>query len=308
MHLSCSFSLPSEVLPSEEYDDSAGVLRAIEQHAATASTWRMRELAKAVTAEFPLLDGATAGYVELSGAIIDSLNIGASDAKWSKAALLTHPCNVIMSESPTLLVNLDQFEALDEVQRKILLRHEAVHIEQVIRGASRAVGITQWWEGVLWDGDIGDVVAGVHKDDPSALVKYFELPWEKEAYIRSEGEASYLSRLRKPWCRLVAAQHLTADHSEADVVAWMHDLLLDAGTHEGLIPAEIGPRGAEVVNATWSQMGFTMTDGQAARLCLVFEQLVPDWRATDSLDASRLREGLARAAMAMDAMQKKQSS
>lgn len=304
MHLYSSFSLPSEVLPSEEYDDSDGVLREIERHAATATTLRMRDLAKAVTARFPLLNGATAGYVELSHSIIDSLRISAKDAEWAKAALLTHPCSVIPSEPPTLLVNLDLFEAADEADREVWLTHEAVHIEQVVRGSSRAAGITQWWEGALWDGDLGDIMEGMHKGDPEAAVKYFELPWEKEAFLRSEGEAVYLTRLRAPWCRLVAAQYRTADHSEDDVVQWMRVLLLDAVAHEGEIPSEVGASGAAAINATWLQMGFTMNDSQAVGICLFFEKLVPDWRLTESMNPSSLREGLVRAAMAMDTIQK----
>lgn len=292
MHLSCSFSLPSEVLPSEEYDDSAGVLQEIERHAATATTWRMRDLAKAVTARFPLLNGATAGYVELSHSIVDSLRISAKDAEWAKAALLTHPCSVISSEPPTLLVNLDLFEAADEADREVWLTHEAVHIEQVVRGSSRAAGITQWWEGALWDGDLGDIMEGMHKGDPEAVVKYLELPWEKEAIVRSEGETIYLRKLQFAWCRLVAARHGTANHSMEDVVQLMFELLLDSANQEEMDAEGVGPADAAAINATWAQMGFTMTDGQAVRLGLIFEMEDPGWHLADSLGPTALRQAL----------------
>lgn len=294
MHFSSSFSLPSEILDSEQYDDSDGVLRAIEQHASSTSTWRMRGLAERISVKFPLLAGATVGYVELSDSIIDSLNISAKDAKWAKAALVSHPCSVASSVPPTLFVNLDIFESANEADRDVWLTHEAVHLEQVVRGTWRSVGVSQWWEGKLWDGDIGDINEGIHKGDLDATVKYLQLPWEKEAIIRSEGEGMYLQHLQFAWCRSIADRHGTGPLLTEDVVDLMRALLLDAATQEDMPAEGVNAGDAAAIKATWAEMGFPMTDGQAVRLGLIFEKVVPGWHLADSLSPSALRQALCR--------------
>lgn len=294
MHFSCSFSLPSEILDSEQYDDSDGVLRAIEQYASSTSSWRMRGLAESVSAKFPLLAGATVGYVELSKSIIDSLSISAKDAKWAKAALVSHPCGVASSVPPTLLVNLDIFESANEADRDVWLTHEAVHLEQVVRGTWRSVGISQWWEGKLWDVDVGDINEGIHKGELEATVNYLQLPWEKEAIIRSEGEGMYLQHLQLAWCRLVADGYGTAALLTEDVVELMRALLLDAATQEDMSAEGVNAGDAAAIKATWAEMGFTMTDGQAVRLGVIFEKCLPGWHLADSLSPSALRQALGR--------------
>lgn len=106
-----------------------------------------------------------------------------------KAALVSGTAGHIATAPPVLIVSLDSLGLIGEEDQRTIVRHELVHVEQAIRGdLCYNDGALQTWKGEAYEGDLADVNGGVYRLDLEALVEYLGLPWEREAYVRSEGE------------------------------------------------------------------------------------------------------------------------
>ncbi|MGP9797091.1 hypothetical protein ACT3UJ_07000 [Halomonas sp. 86] len=157
-----------------------------------------------IASEFPLLAGVEVEYCELFSEYIQASDLSDNDKRAMKINFCNHPCAVILYPLPKLLIS-DGLDGLPEDVRDTALRHEMVHLEQLVRGdtwLTAEEGEGQYWKGEYFP--IMDINGGLAQGDPRALYHYLALPWEQEAYCRTEGELAYRLKLQAVKCRLVA--------------------------------------------------------------------------------------------------------
>lgn len=297
MLLTRDLTLPSDLLDSRDYDDHFGCLDALTRHA-TTTAWRMADLVCEVGQDLTGLDSAVVSYLELSAAAIASMPLSEGDREQLKAAFLSHPAGAIATDPPILVMPLDRFDEMPAEQRRIVVAHELVHIDQALRGSLKFMGEQgQWWEGEVYPADVAVINDGLKNGDPVATVLYLGMPWEREAIERSEGNAAYATKLQRAWAVLIACRGDGEAVDRPHVAGAILSLLEHVKGTEGL-DRSLPQQDIDAFRAVMEQMGHELTVPQIANLHAFIEHFAgkPLPSPPSPLD---LEQGLRAAAEAM---------
>lgn len=190
--------VPPDALPEEAFDDYPSALNWIYE-TSNRQDFVLLDKVQSVAAEFPLLAGTEVEYWEASKRDLAQSGLSARDQAELTVCLINNPAGVLLYDEPKLIVSLD---ALNPSTEADVIRHELVHLEQLVRGDTVLVPDGQLWQRVLYrKSDLMDINAAMSKNIPGARYCYLNLPWEREAYVRGYGQRFYESKLR--WAFLV---------------------------------------------------------------------------------------------------------
>lgn len=257
--------LPLDAVDSRAYDDLPASLSLLDE-ISRRQEFRHLDAVQRIAAEFPLLESAEVEYCELNVEAILASSLSQKDKRALILNFVEAPCGVLLYPLPKLIVT-DALDQMPDERRDIALRHELVHLEQLIRGDT-------WYseqEGQFWNGEwhpVEDINAGRVQGDPAAVVAYLRLPWEREAYCRTEGEEAYQLMLQAALCRHVVVQTLGAIGQDTDAVeltlavrSMIHDAVAGASSLEDTALEELGV----VVDAV-GKLEYKISGGAAASL------------------------------------------
>ncbi|CAM3840957.1 hypothetical protein VRRI112168_02755 [Vreelandella rituensis] len=186
-------SIPAFTIDAALYDNPERALAAVVVSAVEPSPAYVERI-QAIAEGMPLLAGKTLQYAEISLEKLEDGDLNPSDSQGIRSVFFDHPAMVIMDTTPIMFIHHDLVKELGGIDESTL-HHELVHAEQVLRGDSR---ITE--EGMHWKEDFQskeeafNLSAALHARDPGAVYVYLNLPWEEEAFRRSEGDDSYFNK------------------------------------------------------------------------------------------------------------------
>lgn len=280
--------MPDELIPLTSYRDAPRVLRAFELHGQQC-VWRMAEVFESAGDDFPLLRSADVRYLEISSSDVDKMDLLPVDAELLKNVATT---GAIATVPPVVIVALDSFEHYDDEERRIVATHELVHAEQAVRGSLKPIcDGRQQWDGTWYD-NVASINQFAAQGNPAAQIEYLNLPWEKEAYVRSEGVAAHSAKFQLPWCRLLAQRHCENRDQIEEVGAAIAMLI------RAVINLDVKYSGAEVLEdeetvlINLQLMGFPATKTDAEQLLYNLEQHIPSFRDRRPLTAATMSRAL----------------
>lgn len=207
-------SIPSDAVDEAAYDNLPAALQWIHENSLQQDAEHFAQV-QTIAAEFPLLEGVEVEYWEARQEHLVTSGLSERDQAAISANFLTHPCAVLMYPIPKLIIG-SRLSACPIPEQEMMIRHELVHLEQTVRGDSLLVEEGQTWKGEIYPKEfLMNINGGIYQNDPHALYIYHRLPWEVEAFIRSEGEDAYLYKLRLVQLAHLIQEALPADHGHA---------------------------------------------------------------------------------------------
>jgi len=150
------------------------------------------EFGNAVTAisdaMLPRLASVDVAYLEIRDSDVAASGLSDWDQKVLRKTILTNEATHLATWPPLVIVAEGLLAREDFHEKACIIIHELVHVEQRVRGDL----VYDEEERLRWKGeDVSDQVesinAGLAAKDKVAQLAYLELPWEAEAYQRSNG-------------------------------------------------------------------------------------------------------------------------
>ncbi|WP_241299600.1 hypothetical protein [Burkholderia stabilis] len=265
---------PACMLPADAYHDIDAVLQLLTEIAASGRQ-RHIGLLRSLAADFPLLAGKRCGYLEITAKQIDDSELSLADKQELALALLA-PCAVVSSADPVLVVG-DEFTGLSPENQVVVATHELVHLEQVVRGDLLLLNDgRQMWEGVDY-GDLAAVNSGVHRGDLGVTFQYLSFPWEREAFIRSEGEESYWEKLRTYGLLILVGECVEPIHSQHrrnDLAGAVGTLISHVVGHPEPPDEPAGSPVGGMVASEASSIGYELTSSEGWHLWKMVDHFV----------------------------------
>jgi hypothetical protein len=195
-------TIPLNTIDAPLYDDAQAALSAVVQSAQEPTAEVLNQI-QALAEGMPLLEGRTLLYAELSRERLAGTDISARDRQAIESVFFEHPAFVVVADPPILFINQQEIAGREGGKPEVL-HHELVHAEQAIRGDSRLTEAGQVWKGRLYGNDeLHEVNQGLRHRHPEAMYRYLCLPWEEEAFRRSEGDAAYENKRMDAAIRLL---------------------------------------------------------------------------------------------------------
>lgn len=234
--------MPPDAVQAEAYDDQAGAMAWIAK-SSLRQKCSFRERVQALAEEFPLLDGASVQYWEVRESDIHASGLSCRDQANLKAVFTSHPAGVLPYADPILMICPDR---LVDIDADTTIRHELVHLEQMVRGDTLLVPGAQIWKGERYAAERTMAInAAVSKKLPGALYPYLSLPWEREAFIRTEGEEAYRNKLRQAYITLHINELLPAHlgRNPESLATTLGSVLLMLEDVEPVESLEVSPSG-----------------------------------------------------------------
>lgn len=242
-------NIPHDAVDAGSYNDLPGAFNWVMQNS-LHQEFEHLDRVQALATEFPLLAGAEIEYWEAKTEDLASSGLSVRDQQALTANFLTQPCGVLVYPVPKLIIGPTLNEC-PESEQDMMIRHELVHLEQAVRGDTLLVDEGQIWKGSLYPIDyIYDINGGLYNNNPHATYLYFTLPWEAEAFRRSEGDEAYDDKLR-----FVHLAHLI--HERLPDIGESHSFQLSsAASHIAGFGRELAERNEIIA----SQSGEYLTD------------------------------------------------
>lgn len=182
--------IPSDAVDERAYEDLPASLHWIHQNSLNQD-YEFLDRVLQISADFPLLDGAEVEYWEARSEDLAVSGLSEKDQRGITNNFLANPCGVLVYSLPKLILSSHLREVSPE-HLDGMIRHELVHLEQTVRGDSLLIDGGQLWKGALYDGEyLKDINGWMFQQHPFGYYSYFSLPWEEEAYRRTEGDDAY---------------------------------------------------------------------------------------------------------------------
>lgn len=203
--------IPSGAVDELAYADLPAALHWIHENS-LSQNYEYLDRIQEIADEFPLLDGAEVEYWEARQEDLAASGISHKDRGAIAASFLANPCGVLLYPARKLILTC-ALRAMPLADQDMMIRHELVHLEQTVRGDALLVDEGQVWKGVLFPKEpLMNINGGLHRRDPHALYVYHTLPWEEEAYRRTEGDEAYAWKLAYFHLAHIINQALPEEH------------------------------------------------------------------------------------------------